>query len=194
MINSLKKFPAILRPMEKNGQMLKYSQGLLHLFERQTSSQGGNFSLPAFTPILKTLIREIWTAYSFFRFSIAFALAAMPENTFCCFQRLSNSHTEKRRQQTEGLEAILTKITFYPNRPLTTPSAIKSIPNNLASFMAFRAPLYLRKVVTFSLISIILDRKAEVIYHITCCEEALENTLLRISLSNLKCFSRACFV
>lgn len=191
LVGSLKESATVLRQTKEAGQMREDIEGVFHSFEDQNPSELGDLSLPAFTPILKTLIRELWALDSFTTFFIGLPLAAVPEECFHHFQGLTDTLAEERRQESEGTIADLAEIAFYPNYPLGAPSAIKAMTNNLTPFAAVRTELYLRKMVIFSPLSIILDREAETVYDHPCLDRALEGIFCGISAYNPECFSRA---
>jgi hypothetical protein len=184
LVGSFKESTTILRQAKKEGEMLENSQGPFHPFEHQSPSYPRYLFLPPLTPVLKTLIRDLWASDSFAAFLIGLPLASVPEEAFHYFQRLRDSLAEKRRQESKGSGAGFAQIAFYPNCHLPTPSFIKAMASNFVSSSAIRTALYYGEVVIFSPFSIILDRDAKIVYDHPCMEEALEGILSRINITN----------
>lgn len=191
MVGSLKESATILRQTKEEGEMLEDTQGLFHPFECQSPSYPGDLFLPPLTPVLKTLIRELWATDSFPRFLIGLPLTSVPEEALYYFQRLSNTLTEKSGQDSKGTRASFAEITLYPNYYWPTPSPIKAVPNNLIPFTTVGTKLYAGKIIIFPLFSIILDRDAKIVYDHPWFDVALEGILWRISASNPDHPSRA---
>ena len=191
MVGSLKESATVLGQAKEEGEILEDIEGLFHAFKRQSPSDLGDLFLPALTPVLKTLIRELGTADSLTTLFIGLPLTSVPEETFYYLQRLRDTLGEKRGQDSKGLGAGFAERTFYPNYYWPTPAAIKAMPNNLISSTAVRAELYPGKVVIFSLRRIILDRDAKIVYDHACVDGALEGILCGISGPNPEHPSRA---
>jgi hypothetical protein len=191
LVGSLKELATVLGQPKKEAEMLEDIQGLFHPFEGQCSFNLRGLFLPALTPVLGSLMRELRAAYVFTTFLIGFPLSAVPEEAFYYLQRLRNTLAEKRRQEGKGTRAGFAEIAFYPNYQLPTPSAIKAMPNDLIGSAALRAKLFVGEMVIFSHLSIILDRDTKIVYDHPCLEEALEGILCRISAYNPEHPSRA---
>ena len=195
LVSSRKELATILGQTKEEGEMLEYVQSLFHPFEGQSPSDPGDLFLPAFTPILSPLIRDIWAANGFITPFIGFPLATVPEKALHHLHRFTNTLAEKSGQESKGTGTHgvpgFAKRTFYPNYQLPTPSAIKAMPNDLIPSSAVRAEIYLGKVVIFSLRRIILDRDTKIVYDHPWLQGALEDILCRISTSNPEQSSRA---
>jgi hypothetical protein len=193
LVGSLKESATVLWQTKEEGEMLEDTQGLFHSFEGQSSSEFGDLFLPALAPVLKMLIRELWVTNSFPRFLIGLPLTAVPEEALHYVQRLRNTLAEKRGQEGKGLGAGFAEIAFYPNYPLPTPSAIKTMPNDLIfiSSLALWTDLFSGKVVIFSSLSIILDRDSKIVYDHSCWMEPLKAFLIGLSDYNPEPSSRA---
>lgn len=191
MVGNLKESATVLGQVKEEGEMLKDIEGLFHPFEGQSRSDPGDLSLPTLAPVLKMLIRELWATNSFPRLFIGLSLAAVPEDALHYLQRFRNTLTEKRRQEGKGMGTGFAEIAFYPNYPLPTPAAIKTMSNNLIVSTALRAGFFVGKMVIFSPLGIILDRDAKIVYDHDHLSGALEGILLRISAPNPEHPSRA---
>lgn len=191
MVSSLKELATVLGQAKKEGEMREDIQGLFHPFEGQSRSDLRDLFLPALTPVLKTLIRDFRATDDLTTRFIGFPLTAVPEEAFYYLQRLRNTLAEKRRQEGKSTGAGFAERTFYPNYHWATPSAIKAMPNDLIPSSAVRAELYLRKVVIFSPLSVILDRDTKIVYDHPWLQGALEGILSRINASNPDNPSRA---
>ncbi len=191
LVGSLKESATVLRQTKEAAEMLEDIQGLFHPFENQSPSELGDLFLPALTPVLSSLIRELGTANSFTTLFISLPLAALPEEALYYLQRLRNTLAEKRGQESKRTAAGFAEIAFYPNYPLQTPSAIKTMTNDLVLSPALRAELFSGKVIIFSSLCIILDRDAKIVYDHPCLYGALGGILCRIGASNPDHPSRA---
>jgi hypothetical protein len=102
-VSRFKELAALLWQVKETGQMLKNIQSLLHLFERQKSSDLSNLFLPPFSPVLKTLIGKVHPSNSFPGLSITLSLVDVPQNTLNYFHSLAHTVAEERRQEAKGL-------------------------------------------------------------------------------------------